>query len=245
MGKLVGALLGLGLGLAVGNPLGAVLLVGVGLLAGHLYDDLRPLPAPSGPDLTADTCALLLEVARADGEPGREELRAVREHFADALGYGPQALGAVRRCLKAQLQAPRAPGPAAVALREVLGGAERLRLFEALWTLALADGRASNAEVQALRRVAGLLGIPAEAQAEREQRSLQPPAEPAGHASYAALGVAADASDAAVRRAFRRLAAQAHPDRVAHLGRAEGERATLRFQELERAYAEIRRLRGR
>ena len=138
-------MLGLGLGLLVGNPLGVVLLVGVGLIAGHLYDDLPAPPAPRAED------------------PLEQEPEPVRPREHPPAGAPP---------------VERRP---------------------------VADGRAS----------------------------------------YAALGVAEDASDAAVRRAFRRLAAQAHPDRVAHLGREEGERATRRFQEVQQAYAEIRRLRGR
>jgi DnaJ like chaperone protein len=254
-------MLGLGLGLLVGNPLGVVLLVGVGLVAGHLYDDLHALPtrradglleqelgpvptheviqAQADEALTHALCALFLDVARADGPVGREEVRAVREYFADALAYGPEALGAVRRSLQAQLAKAAAPGAAAGLVAESLPHAERQALLEALYGLALADGGLRREELAALRRLAALLALqPGVAQAV-ERRHVGD-----GRASYAALGVAEDASDAAVRRAFRRLAAEAHPDRVAHLGREEGERATRRFQQVQQAYAEIRRLRG-
>ena len=255
-------MLGLGLGLLVGNPLGVVLLVGVGLVAGHLYDDLHALPSQRadglldqelGPAPTRETlqdeadaaltqalCALFLDVARADGPVGREEVRAVREYFADALAYGPAALGEVRRCLKAQLARPASSASAALMAREHLPRAERSALLEALYGLALADGPVRREELAALRRLAPQLAVSAQEASELERRLVGD-----GSESYAVLGVSADATDIAVRRAFRRLAAEAHPDRVAHLGREESERATRRFQQVQRAYTEIRRLRGR
>ncbi|MFP2912900.1 J domain-containing protein, partial [Pyxidicoccus sp. 3LFB2] len=65
-----------------------------------------------------------------------------------------------------------------------------------------------------------------------------------GDEHYAVLGLTPDATDAEVKRAFRQLAAEYHPDKAAHAGRQAAEQASRRFQEVRDAYEEIRRLRG-
>lgn len=55
-------------------------------------------------------------------------------------------------------------------------------------------------------------------------------------AAMACLGVKEDDSDAAVRKAYRKLAAQWHPDKwVRAEGKAQQE-AESRFREIQRAY---------
>jgi DnaJ-class molecular chaperone len=55
-------------------------------------------------------------------------------------------------------------------------------------------------------------------------------------AAYRALGVSAGASRSEVQRAFRRLAAQHHPDRHPQAGATEKARLLSRFVELSAAY---------
>jgi curved DNA-binding protein CbpA len=54
--------------------------------------------------------------------------------------------------------------------------------------------------------------------------------------SHEILEVAPNASPEEIHRAFRRLAAQYHPDKVAHLGAEFGELAEARFKEIQQAY---------
>lgn len=58
---------------------------------------------------------------------------------------------------------------------------------------------------------------------------------------YAILGVAPGASEEAIKAAYRRLAAQYHPDKVQHLGREFQELAERRFREIQQAYDELTR----
>jgi DnaJ-domain-containing protein 1 len=60
---------------------------------------------------------------------------------------------------------------------------------------------------------------------------------------YTVLGVAQGADQAEIRAAFRRLANQYHPDKVAHLGREFQELAEIRFKEIQNAYDRLRRRR--
>ena len=58
---------------------------------------------------------------------------------------------------------------------------------------------------------------------------------------YTVLGVDRNASAAEIRQAYRRLAAQYHPDKVAHLGPEFQELAERRFKEIQEAYQTLTR----
>jgi DnaJ like chaperone protein len=208
-------------------------------------------PRPRGP-MSRDTldsqaqehfarhlCALLMEVARADGEVVRDEVRVAREYFEHELKYGPEALDVVRRYLKDFLRQPPSVEESTAACREEMPTSERLLLLDVLYQLALADGGLQRAEQDALRRIARGLELEDEQVRAVAARHLGD-----GDAHYARLGLAPEASDAEVKRAFRHLAAAHHPDKVAHLGPGAVEQATRRFREIKDAYEEIRRLRG-
>jgi DnaJ like chaperone protein len=256
-GKVLGAMLGLGVGLLIGGPLAVILLVLAGLVVGHQVDELNLLPSGTAAGnaepvtrspqefaaqdhFARHLCALFIEVARADGEVVRDEVRVVREYFEDRLKYGPEALGLVRRYLKEHLARPPSLEHAAAACREELPASERLLLLDALYGLALVDGHLQRAEQDTLRRVSQGLGL-----SEEEFRSVTARHFGDGQVHYARLGLTPEASDADVKRAFRQLAATHHPDRVANLGKGAVEQASRRFQEIREAYEEILRLRGR
>jgi DnaJ domain/Protein of unknown function (DUF1232) len=57
---------------------------------------------------------------------------------------------------------------------------------------------------------------------------------------YAVLGVDPDATPEQIRQAYRSLAAQYHPDKVAHLGEEFRALAEQRFKEIQDAYEKIR-----
>ncbi|NPC81989.1 DnaJ domain-containing protein, partial [Pyxidicoccus fallax] len=190
-------------------------------------------------ELARDICALFIEVAHADGDVRREEVREVRNYFESVLGYGPESLRVVRGHLKEFLARPPDLDAAARACGEQLPSAERYRLLDTLFELALVDGDLQRSEREALRRAARGLGISEE---DEQAIAVQHLGEADDH--YAVLGLTPDATDADVKKAFRRLAAEYHPDKVSHLGRQAAEQAARRFQEVRDAYEEIRRLRG-
>ncbi|MBX5482771.1 MAG: TerB family tellurite resistance protein [Myxococcaceae bacterium] len=182
---------------------------------------------------------LFAELARADGEVVRDEVRVIRQFFELELGYSPQELEHVRRELKAALASP---GDLDVALHECvveLPAADRLLLMNALYELALADGALRKSERDLLRRMGSGLGLTTE-----EQRAIAAMHLGEGDAHYARLGVTADATDEEIRAAYRKLAARHHPDKVAHLGPGAMELAARTFREINEAWDEIRKLRA-
>jgi DnaJ like chaperone protein len=265
-GKVLGAMLGFMLGLWVGAPWAIILFAIAGGLLGHIYEQQHALPEES-PEVLADfpplqpqdlhargrhppedepeeplardLCAVFVEVAHADGDVRREEVREIRRYFEKELLYGPDALEFVRHELKRFLSQPPDLDAAVESCESQLPAAERHRLLHALFELALADGAIQRSEREVLRRVARGLRI-----SEADEQDIAATHLGAADAHYAALGLTPEASDAEVKRAFRRLAAEYHPDKASHAGKGAAEQAARRFQEVRDAYEEIRRLRG-
>ena len=115
----------------------------------------------------------------------------------------------------------------------------RLQLLNFLVMIAQADGRVDQVEVVALKEVAQWMQMSAQevdAMLHLEGDSLED--------AYKVLGVSPDASDADVKKAYRKLALEHHPDRVAALGDDVRKAAEKKFQEINAAKERIWKARG-
>ena len=115
----------------------------------------------------------------------------------------------------------------------------RLQLLNFLVMIAQADGRVDQVEVTALKEVAQWMQMsPQEVDAmlHLEGDSLED--------AYQVLGVSPDASDAELKKAYRKLALEHHPDRVAKLGDDVRKAAEKKFQEINAAKDRIWKARG-
>ena len=125
-------------------------------LSGPAEPDTPPLDA-GGARLAL--AALMVRIARADGRYERAEAAGIEAILARR--YGLSAPGAAR--LRAEAEAVEAEAPDTVRFTRALKGAvaheDRAALLEALWEIALADGRRDADEDAKLRLVANLLGI--------------------------------------------------------------------------------------
>ncbi|GHC24433.1 co-chaperone protein DjlA [Kushneria pakistanensis] len=140
-------------------------------------------------------------------------------------------------------------------LRQIVG-AQRglLQVFFQVQLVALAaDGQVDQAERDMLVRVARGLGCSQEELSRIEamlnaaasgggtQESAQPLEE-----AYRVLGVSSEATDAELKRAYRRLMSQNHPDKLAGKGMPDSMKrmAEQRTSEISNAYERIRQARG-
>lgn len=115
----------------------------------------------------------------------------------------------------------------------------RLQLLNFLVMIAQADGHVDQVEVAALKEVAQWMQMsPQEVDAmlHLEGDSLED--------AYKVLGVSADATDDELKKAYRRLALEHHPDRVAKLGDDVRKAAEKKFQEINAAKDRIWKARG-
>jgi len=115
----------------------------------------------------------------------------------------------------------------------------RLQLLSFLVMIAQADGKVDNAEIDALKDVARWMQM----QTEEVDSMLHMEGDTLEDA-YKVLGVSPQATDDEVKKAYRRLALEHHPDRVAKLGDDVRRAAEKKFQEINAAKERIWKARG-
>ena len=251
-GKIIGGLLGALFG---GFP-GAV----VGVLAGHWFD--RGLARTLGlgsPQAMArsrqtffDTSFQLLgHLAKADGRVSEAEI-AQAEALMRQLGIqGEQREEAI--ALFRQGASPGFDADGALARFQQDCAGPRLighTLLSLLISMAMADGQLSGSERDILVRVAGAVGMNPQqldqllgmVEAQSHFHDFQPGARPAGADqladAYRALGVAPDCTDRELKRAYRKLMSEHHPDKLMARDVPESmmKVATEKAQEIQAAY---------
>jgi len=247
-GKVIGGVAGF----FTGGPLGAV----VGAALGHAADSgaARPGGLPPG---AASLAALLgskeqlfaigvvvlsAKLAKCDGPVRREEIDAFKRMFR----IPPENLREVGRLFDSARE--NAEGYEAFAERMGAAFADNKAMLEdvlaALFHIARADGPLTKAEVAFLQQVQLGFGLDATAwERARDGRSGGTAPAPSGPDPYAVLGVAREASDEAVRLAWRKLMRENHPDSLAARGVPADfvKRATDKVAEINAAWDRIKR----
>lgn len=261
LGKLFGLMIGGAVGmLLLWSPPFAGVLAVAGALLGHFLFDResaspkvfspptteellsrprpvsRPAPKKQIPqeDLTfiQALCPLFIEVARADAPVAQLEVRIVREFFQHRLQFGPAAMDEVRDALKAAVAAP--PGDIealTVRARGVVKPSMRIEIVRSLYDLGMADGDLQRSEQDVLKRIVSAFNLSDEALQEITSEYFGK-----GDSYYKVLNVTSDSTDDEVKSAYRKLAAEHHPDRANDGGE--------KFRQIKDAYEALKKLRG-
>lgn len=265
-GKLVGG----AFGFLLGGPLGAVL----GAALGHGFD--RGMGSlPGGAEAMLDegdrervqtafftaTFSVMGSVAKADGRVTPDEIR-----LAEAVMAEMNLSADMRRAAINLFNQGKAPG---FPLHDVLtqfrhechGRTTLTRLFlEIQLQAAYADGELDPAEQQLLLTICDALGFSRQVFAQIERmiraergfrggeggRARADAGRPSLQQAYDLLGVKRDASDAEIKRAYRRLLSQHHPDKLVSKGLPEEmmKIAAQKTHEIRQAYERINEARG-
>ncbi len=247
-GKIIGSVAGF----ALGGPLGAL----VGGLAGHAVDKIRgaqegpeqlegpeEMAGPTGAKKVAFTVAVIVlgaKMAKVDGAVSRAEIKAFREVFhippeevknvgrifdmakKDAAGFEPYA----KQVAWMFRQEP-------AVLEELLAG---------LFHIARADGDIHPAELDYLRKVGEIFGLGTRG-FERVRATFMGPdkSDP-----YEVLGVRRKDSNEDIKKAYRKLIRENHPDTLVAQGMPEEfvKVANERMAAINAAYDEVEKQRG-
>ncbi len=234
-GSLIGAALGYGIGAVLQRGL---LRAGLGQIQSQFLDS---------------TFAVMGAMCKADGQVTEDEIRV-----AEALFDRLRLTGEARENAKAAFNRGKAADfdlDAEVARFKAASRGARplLQMFLQVQISAMvADGKLHPGEQEMLRRVARGLGL-SEAEIRQLEATLRGGASAPGQSTqdqlkdaYEALGVSSDASDAEVKKAYRRLMSQNHPDKLAGKGMPESmrEMAERKTSEISNAYDIIQQARA-
>jgi len=256
-----GKALGGAFGFMIGGPLGALM----GIAFGHNFDrGMGSLGGGSQADqeriqaafFTA-TFSVMGYIAKADGQVTADEIK-LAEAVMDRLGLDPEMRKSARTLFN---EGKSRNFPFDEVLLQFRKESHRrgtlMQMFlEIQLQAAYADGVMHPAERAVLEDICGHLGIHL-SQLDRLEEMLHAGFGRAGYQStaaakttlkdaYAILGIDASASDAEVKKTYRRLMSQHHPDKLVAKGLPEEmiQDATEKTQQIRSAYDQVRKSRA-
>ena len=250
-----GKIIGGGFGFLLGGPLGALL----GASFGHHFDkglnaiDLNIGDTQRTQAAFFTTCfSVMGHLAKVDGQITRDEIQMAEQIM------GQMNLSAEQRAAAIELfnQGKQDNFPLHDVLQQFRRECHRRRnliqmFLEILIATAFADGKLHPQELQALKHISSVMGFDP-AQLDQLIQMVTAQQHYAGaHAgtsktsikdAYQVLGVSSSASDAEIKKAYRRLMSQHHPDKLVAKGLPEEmiKLATEKTQEIKAAYDQIR-----
>lgn len=246
------------IGFLISGPRGLFIGAAIGLLAGWLLRKfLQDRLAAVQAQFLESTFAVMGALCKADGVVTRDEI-AIAEAMFDRLHLSSEQ----RESAKAAFNRGKTPGfdvdaevakfaQAARGYRPIL-----LMFLQAQISAIAGDGNVHPSEHRMLVRIARDLGLSESdvAQLEALLRASSgagsgagvPPSRSKLDDAYAALGLTPSATDAEIKKTYRRLMSQNHPDKLAGKGLPESMReiAEERTREISTAYAIIKEARG-
>lgn len=189
---------------------------------------------------------LMAYIIRADGKVMHSEMEFVRNFLRNNFGEGAVAQG--EQILIKLFNEQKRQGTynyrntvnqCCQQIAMNMQYAERLQLLSFLSAISKADGRVTNDEVLAIRECAQWMQI-----SKSDVESMFNLGGNTLEEAYKVLGVSPDATDDEVRKAYRKLALQHHPDRVATLGEDIRRAAEQKLQKINEAKERIYKERG-
>lgn len=233
------------MGWVIGGPIGGLL----GFAFGSLLDngtteviskELDVDQASRNPETEFRLSLLLLSafVIKADGSASKEELEYVRTFFMRK--FGTEKANSSMRIFNQLDKSSIGIADVCARVRKLLDYHSRLQLIHFLFGVAEADRHLSKEEVAVIARIASYLGLH-----QTEFNSIRGMfCQPTAETAYQILGVSSSDSTEVIKKAYRKLTLQYHPDKVAKHGENVQRAAKEKYQKVVEAYEHIKMERG-
>lgn len=231
-----GKWIGGGLGWALFGPIGALF----GFAAGSIIDSdeyvKNKKKSTTRGDFIASLLVLIAAVMKADGTIKRTELNYVKTFLRELLGEEEalEALLSLRDILKKEIPIEQV----CLQINGQLDYSSKLQLIHLLIGIVKVDDYIDNKEIDLIKRIAYLLSI-----SKVTIESLLNVNSPIDNA-YKILEVSPNATDNEIKKAYRKLAIEHHPDKVSYLGEEIQKKAQEKFKKINEAYEFIKKQRG-
>ena len=255
-----GKLLGGALGYALGDLIGLI----IGVFLGHQLDRTRSIKGDGlGFDRAshgrtqaaffAATFTVMGHISKADGRVSAQEIQLAEQVMRQMRLEKEQRIAAIEHFNRGKQEGFELDEVLQDFLNECNGKTALIQMFVEIQLQAVyADGSKNIREEKILHHICQVLGYPEVLLAQLEsmlfasQRSRQSYSANSSYASsssaledaYKIIGVEESATDAELKKAYRRLMSQNHPDKLISKGLPEEmiEIATNKTQEIQKAY---------
>ena len=235
--------LGAGLGFLRGGPFGAL----VGGVAEHflgkkLQNKLRnTLPGIYNKgDFITCLVIILTRVGIINGPLTQNQMEVVRKFFLKNFNFGTEDFRAIDPLMKEVQNKKPDIDKFVENYKSSCKNNYNLLLLALCYQVALVEKKLYSDTESLLKKIAFLLNISYEQHNNiREKYSLNALKTP-----YNILNISSDASNEEVKRAYRKMISNCHPDRVSHEGKEAAEQAHIKFLEIQAAYQELEIVRG-
>ncbi|MCL2789134.1 MAG: DnaJ domain-containing protein [Desulfobulbus sp.] len=185
---------------------------------------------------------ILVKIAQADGHFTRAELNAILNFFQYHLRYNQEQMYWVKQLVKEARNNPTDLRDLLEEFRNGFAYEPRLILLELIYQIIYTKQPPPADELQLAREIAQILHISVydqrtiEAKYRYRQRQEAASAGQMEEQYYAVLGLEPGADFVEIKKAYRKLSMQYHPDKVGHLGEEFKKVAEEKMKEINVAY---------
>jgi len=198
-------------------------------------------PIPPGQtgrgDFTFSLTVLATAVMKADGRIMRSELDYVKTFLI--RNFGIEATREAMQMIKELSTRDIPVDDVCQQIRFQMPEASKVQLLYFLFGIAKADGTVSTAEIGLLENISNRLGID-----HVTFMSVKSMYYDDIESAYQVLGIDSSASNEEIKKAYRKIAMENHPDKVGHLGEDIRKAAEEKFSRINVAYEKIKKQRG-
>jgi DnaJ like chaperone protein len=245
----LGKTLGGTVGFALGGPIGAI----AGVALGHTFDANNGQYAERRKRLSyheqaqmtffVATFSMLAKLAEADGRVSPEEIQTIEDFMAHELNLSPQSKRFAAGIFETALGSPTPFQDFAIQFYQEFQNQPQLLdlMIDVLLRLSIADGILSDSEEKLINSAAGIFNF-----SEKKYKELKSRYAPDFEKHYAILETDSSATDEEIKKQYRKLVKEYHPDTIASKGLPEEftKFAQDKFREIQGAYDSIKQERG-
>jgi len=234
--------IGGGMGWVLGGPIGALL----GFAIGSMIDTSSAVNPYTGGaqgrrtttnDFVISMLVLSAAVMKADGTVKKSELDYVKAFFARQ--FGARKAQEQMLVLRELLKQPFDLVSVCNQIRDNMPHPMRLQMMHYLLGIAAADGSIAAGELKIIEEIARHLRI-----SQKDYESIRAMFGADEESAYKVLELEESATDAEVKKAYRKMALKYHPDKLGELGPEVEKAAKEKFTKVQEAYEVIKKRRG-
>jgi DnaJ like chaperone protein len=246
LGKIVGGTIGFALGGPLGAIFGAVFGHTFDTGSGHSYTDQRSrLSYNEQSQLTffMATFSMLAKLAKVDGNISREEMHSIENFMGQDLMLDPEGKRIAMKIFHSAIDSRATFQDFAAQFYNQFQQQPQLLelMMDVLLRVSVADGTLSDSEERLILSAARIFNF-----GEQKYRELKSRYAKDFGKYYAILGIDRSDSDEQVKKQYRKLVKEYHPDKIASKGLPEEftKFAHDKFREIQGAYDAIKQERG-